>query len=209
MLLNSLSLSGEAGNQRLRPNKSSNRTTAPLVSPVTAQQLADFLSIDYNAADADLYNGFLLAACDACIKYTNIELLSRQYTYKADRFPERQSGLGGVGIMYAYRSWWIDLPLFPVISVSTVKIEGEAAVDPLIDLDSRPARVDPRQMGSVEIVYTAGHATAAAINPQLLLGVKMLAAYLYEHRGACDVADAVKQSGAATLWDSSRMLVTL
>jgi hypothetical protein len=209
MLLNSLSLSGEAGNQRLRPNKSSNRTAAPLVSPVTPQQLADFLSIDYDSADSDLYIGLLLAASDACINYTNIELLSRQYTYKADRFPERQSGFGGVGIMYAYRSWWIDLPLFPVIAVNSVKIKGEAAVDPLIDLDSRPARVDPREMGSVEIVYTAGHEAVDSINPQLLLGITMLAAYLYEHRGACDVASAVKQSGAATLWDSARMLVTL
>jgi len=209
MLLNSLSLSGEAGNQRLRANKISNKTTDALVSPVTPQQLADFLSIDYNSADADLYNGFLLAATDACIKHTNIELLERDYTLKADRFPERQPGYGGVGIMYAYRSWWIDLPLYPVSAVTSVEIDGETADSPEIDLDSRPARIDPKEMGAVVIEYTAGHATAAQINPQLLLGIKMYAAYLYEHRGMCDVNEALKSSGASALWDLSRMIVAL
>jgi len=209
MLLNSLSLSGEAGNQRLRPNKFSNKTDDVLVSPITAEDLAGFLSIDYSAADEDLYNGFLLAACDACIKYTNIELLQREYKYKADKFPERQSGLGGVGIMFSYRSWWIDLPLFPVQTVSSVKIKDEEAEDPLIDLDSRPARVDPKEIGAVEIIYTAGHADASEINPQLILGIKMFAAYLYEHRGMCDVKEAVRASGAATMWDSAKMVMTL
>lgn len=209
MLLNSLSLSGEAGNQKLRANKTSNRTTDPLLSPVTAQELADFLSIEYNAADASLYNGFLNAASDACIRYTNLELLQRTYTFKADRFPERQEGYGGVGIMYAYRAWWINLPVYPVISVTTVEVDGETADSPQIDLDSRPARVEPKEMGAVEIVYEAGHATAAEINPQLLLGIKMLAAYLYEHRGMCDVNDAIKSSGAATMWDSARVVMSL
>jgi hypothetical protein len=209
MLLNNLSLSGEAGNQRLRSNKSSNTTSDPLVSPVTAQELADFLSIAYSSADASLYNGFLLAATDACIKHTNIELLEREYTFKSDRYPERQQGYGGVGIMYAYRSWWINLPVYPVISVDSVTVDGTAADDPMIDLDSRPARVEPKEMGAVVIEYTAGHATAAQINPQLLLGIKMYAAYLYEHRGMCDVNEALKSSGASALWDSARMVVTL
>lgn len=209
MLLNSLSLSGEAGNQRLRANKSSNRTTDALASPVTAQELADFLSIDYDAADASLYNGFLLAASDACIRYTNLELLQRTYTYKADRSPERQQGYGGVGIMYAYRAWWINLPVYPVISVTTVEVDGDTADSPQIDLDSRPARVEPSEMGAIEIVYEAGHATAAEINPQLLLGMKMLSAYLYEHRGMCDATEAVKASGAASLWDSAKVVMSL
>lgn len=209
MLLNSLSLSGEAGNQNLRANKSSNRTTDPLVSPVTPEELADFLSIDYLSADENLYFGFLLAASDACIKYTNIELLQRKYTFKSDRYPERQQGYAGVGVMYAYRAWWINLPSYPVISVDSVQVNGEASDDPLIDLDSRPARIEPKEMGAIEIVYQAGHATVLEINPQLLLGITMLAAYLYEHRGMCDVNDAIKSSGVATMWDSSRVVMSL
>lgn len=153
-----------------------------------------------------MYSAFLLAASDQCIKYTNYELLQRTYTLKTDYFPHRQNGLAGVGMMYAYRSWWVNLPLYPVISVTSVKVNDELADDPLIDLDSRPARVEPKEMGAIEIIYVAGHANAAAINPQLLLGIKMLAAYLYEHRGACDVNEAVRSSGAAMLWDSAGMV---
>ena len=111
--------------------------------------------------------------------------------------------------MYAYRSWWINLPSNPVISVTSVEIDGTAADEPVIDLDCIPARVEPKEMGAVEIVYEAGHATAAEINPQLVLGIKMLAAYLYEHRGMCDVTEALKASGAATLWNSARVVQSL
>jgi len=209
MQINSLNLNGVAGNQRLRPNKSSNKTLDPLVSPVTAEQLANFLSIDFVEADRDLYDGFLLASTDACIKYTNIELLEREYTLKYDRFPERQSGMAGLGLMYAYRSWWIQLPLYPVTAVVSVTVNDEPADDPEIDLDARPAAVEPKELGETEIVYTAGHADASEINPQLILGIKMFAAYLYEHRGMCDVKEAVRASGAATMWDSAKMVMSL
>jgi hypothetical protein len=209
MQINSLNLNGVAGNQRLKPNKSSNNTLDALISPVTPEELADFLSIDYSASDDALYEGFLLAATDMCIKYTNIELIAREYTFKSDYYPNRQDGFAGVSLMYAYRSWWVNLPLYPVIEITSVKVNDTEADDPLIDLDSRPARVEPKELGKLEIEYTAGHASVEEINPQLLLGIKMLAAYLYEHRGACDVADAVKQSGAATLWNSARMVVSL
>jgi len=209
MELNTLSLSGEAGNQRLRPNKYSNKTSDALVSPVTAQELADFLSIEYASADAGLYNAFLLAATAACIDYTNIELLERDYTFKSDYYPQRQDAYAGVGMMYAYRAWWINLPLYPVSAVTSVEVNGVAADEPMIDLVSRPARVEPQEMGAIEIAYTAGHTTAAAIDPRLTLGIKMLAAYLYEHRGACDVTQAMTASGAASVWNQCRMMVSL
>lgn len=209
MNLNNLNLHGEGGNQRLRPNVVSNNTSDTLVSPVTTAELADFLSIEFNSADDPLYNAFLLAASDQCIKYTNFELLERTYTLKTDYFPQRQNGYGGVGIMHAYRAWWISLPLYPVASVTSVKVNQEESDEPLIDLESKPARVEPRESGATEIVYVAGHSAVDKINPQLLLGIKMLAAYLYEHRGACDVGEAVKSSGAKMLWDSARMITSL
>ena len=101
------------------------------------------------------------------------------------------------------------MPLHPVSAVTSVEIDGVTADAPQIDLDSRPARIEPKEMGAVEIQYTAGHATASLINPQLLLGIKMYAAYLYEHRGMCDVNEAIKSSGAGALWDSAKMVVTL
>ena len=209
MEMYSLSLSGEAGNQRLRPNKYSNQTNEPLVSPVTAEELADFLSIQYAESDDSLYESFLLAASAACVSYTNLELLEREYVYKSDYYPNRQDGLAGVSIMFSYRSWWINLPVFPVVSVDSVEVNGDLTDDAEIDLSSRPARVEPKEYGSIEITYTAGHESVEAIDSRILLGIKSLAAYLYEHRGACDVNDALRKSGAASMWDSCRMMVSL
>lgn len=183
----------------------SNRTLDPLISPVTNSELAEFLSVE---ASDPLLPGLLLAASQACIDYTNIELLERDYTLKYDRTPERQAGYAGLGIMGSLSAWWISIPLWPVPSIQSVTVGGEV-VTPDQDLNSKPARVAIQGFGPTEVHYTAGHADSADIPPLLILGIKMLAAYLYEHRGACDVQDAIKQSGAASVWASSRMILSL
>lgn len=209
MQINSLNLNGVAGNQRQRPNKISNTTADPIVSPVTPAELAAFLSITYSASDDALYNSFLLAATERCIAYTNQELLERTYLLRTDYTPMRQDGLSGVGIMHSYQDWWINLPVTPVTSIIEVTVNGEITDDYFEDLDSRPARVEPNQYGAITVEYLAGHETAASISPQLLLGIKMMAAYLYEHRGTCDVIEATHKSGAASLWSTSRVMVSL
>lgn len=201
-------LTDVSGNQRLRPNYQSNKPQDVLLSPVSPNELADFLSLEF-CSDTELLTGYLLAATQACLDYTNIEMLERQWVLKMDRNPERQAGYLGVGLMHAYAAWWVQLPVYPVQSIDSVKVAGESVTARSIDIDSRPARVEVDESGAIEITYTAGHASIQDINPQLLLGIKMLAGYLYEHRGACDVGEAVKASGAAMMWGNSRMVITL
>jgi hypothetical protein len=201
-------LTDVSGNQRLRPNYQSNKPQDVLLSPVSPSELADFLSLEF-CSDTELLTGYLLAATQACLDYTNIEMLERQWVLKMDRNPERQAGYLGVGLMHAYAAWWVQLPVYPVQSIDSVKVAGESVTARSIDLDSRPARVEVDESGAIEITYTAGHASIQDINPQLLLGIKMLAGYLYDHRGACDVGEAVKASGAAMMWGNSRMVITL
>jgi len=201
-------LTDVSGNQRLRPNYQSNKPQDVLLSPVSPSELANFLSLEF-CSDTELLTGYLLAATQACLDYTNIEMLERQWVLKMDRNPERQAGYLGVGLMHAYAAWWVQLPVYPVQSIDSVKVAGESVTARSIDLDSRPARVEVDESGAIEITYTAGHASIQDINPQLLLGIKMLAGYLYDHRGACDVGEAVKASGAAMMWGNSRMVITL
>ena len=209
MQINSLNLNGVAGNQRQKPNKVTNRTTDQIVSPVSPRELADFLSVTYSSADDDLYNGFLLAATERCIFYTGIELLQRNYKLKTDYYPQRQAGFSGVGIMHSYQAWWINLPVYPVIEINTVKVNDELVTDYFVDLESKPARVETNDIGAIEIEYVAGHSSPADISPQLMLGITMLAAYLFEHRGACNISSAIIDSGAASLWSTSRLMVSL
>lgn len=201
-------LTDVSGNQRLRPNYQSNRPQTYLESPVTTAELADFLSLEF-CSDTETLTGYLLAATQACIDYTNIELLEREWVLKMDRNPERQAGFMGAGIMHAYAAWWIQLPIYPVLSIDSIKVAGESVTARSTDLDSRPARVEVDESGEIEITYTAGHENVQDINPQILLGIKMLAGYLYDHRGACDITDALKASGAAMMWGNSRMILTL
>ena len=201
-------LTDVSGNQRLRPNYYSNKPQTNLESPISTTDLANFLSLEF-CSDTETLTSYLLAATQACIDYTNIELLQREWIYKIDRSPERQAGYMGVGIMHSYADWWVSLPIYPIISIDVVNVAEEAVTPQSIDLDSRPARIEINESGAIQIEYTAGHESVYDINPQLLLGIKMLAGYLYDHRGACDIKDAMNASGAAMMWGNSRMMLTL
>jgi len=199
-----MALSGNNGDQKLRPNVSSNRTADALVSPVTNQELADFLGV---AVTDPLLPGLLLSATQAFIDFANMELLARTYTLKIDRYPDSQPGFSGLASMSATLAPWIDLPIYPAASIASVEIDGEA-VTYESDLASRPARVAPEiARGIVEIVYDAGFAAAGDIPADIKTGIMLMAAYLYEHRGACTTADAVAESGAYGMWRRHRMWI--
>lgn len=185
------------GNQRLPDNIQSNRTADALISPVSAADLADFIGVDVTDP---LLQPLLLTASQTFVDYTSHELHARDYTLKMDRWPERQPGYSGLYPMPASLGWWIDLPMQPVISVDDVTLAG-TSVEFEDDLASRPARVFANYgAGPVIVLYRAGYEYGEDIPADILQGIKMLAAYLYEHRGSCEAADPVKASGASMLW---------
>src|SRR5690625_988047 len=107
-------LDAKSGNQRTQPNWITNRTSDELVAAVTVSELAEYLGVD----DADtMLEGIALAATDAVAKYTNVELCKRNWTYRADRYPERQSGFTGIGSMPALGALWVDLLYCLVVDV--------------------------------------------------------------------------------------------
>ena len=197
------------GNQRVRPNKQSNTTAAPLVSPITPAEFSDFLGLDYDASQDNLLNAHLLAACGYYIAHMNNELLSRAWLLKFDRYPSQGESLSGLSPISANLSPWINIPLYPVTSIDTVTVNAEVVtVDS--DLNSKPPRVFFTSYGeNIEINYTAGYPTAADIPQSIILGINMMAAYLYEHRGACEIGDAAKESGAFSVWGYNAMILSL
>ena len=191
----------------MKPNYFSNTTSGPLVSPITPAQFADFMSLEYVVTDDALLSSFLLSATEMCIAYTNHELLQRTWEYRLDRSPEFYGGLGGLGRVPASLDPWINLPLTPVSSITGITVDGVAYTDFTEDLNSRPARVSMDDVGDdIVITYVAGVGTAADIDSRLLLGIYLLAQYLYDNRG-CDVSKAVEMSGAFAVWYSVRMLI--
>ena len=210
-MIHHLSASAPSGDQRIKPVTITNRTSEPLTSPVTADELGAYLGLPVPVAptDAALLNRLLLAACEYYVRLSGCELLSRDYTYATSRTPERREGLTGVAPMASGAVWWIELPLVPVAALTSVKVDGELTTDYQADLSHVPARIDLRAQGAVEIAYTAGYATAAEIPATVTTGILMLAAYLYEHRGACSVGDAAEQSGAAAMFGVTAQVLSL
>lgn len=182
------------GNQRTQPNAASNVTSDPLVAPVTAAELQSFMGLPAGQ-DTSIIDALILSATELFIGRHGIDVSPRSYAYTIDRVPERQPGFTGVSVMSALADWWITLPIGPVVSVDTVTVGGEV-VTPDIDLPTR--RVCVRGSGKVVIQYTAGAVPGAQIKD----GIKFLAAFLYEHRGSCEMGDARRKSGAAIFWSN-------
>lgn len=175
-----------SGNQRTQPNRISNSTADPVVSPVSTQDLADYLGV---APTDPLLAGLLLEATDAIQRFANVELSERAWTWRADRYPERQEAILGLGAMPALAAWWIDLPAWPLVSVDSVTARDH-------DVDLAGGRVFVRGPDAPLVIeYTAGYQDGTV--PPIFLGaIKQLAAYAYEHRGSCDADDSGRRSGA-------------
>ena len=174
------------GVQKSKPNQASNRTLDPLVSPIAPQDLAEFIGAIYDPAQDAFLTSFLLAASAQYIAYTNNELLSRDYVYKLDRWPEQSPSYSGLGFEPARGHSWIDIPLNPVLDVTQVMANGQnITANVSLDLSSKPQRIltETSWMQDIQVDYSAGYATAENIPQSAIVGIKMLAAYLYEHRG--------------------------
>ena len=183
------------GNQRATPNYQTNEPKTFLVQPITAQQFCDFAALNYSVDIKPMLDALITTASEACIRYTGRDLLQREWTYKSDRHPEDQSALHGVSYMPSRRSAWIQLPIGPVDSVDSVIVDGETVTPEKVDLAGR--RVSINGGKNIVIEYTAGY---EVIPDTLLTGIKLMALYLYERRGACDVRNAAVESGAMSIW---------
>ena len=183
------------GNQRTAQNHQTNEPKTALVQPITAQNFCDFAALNYSTDIKPTIDALIMTASEACIRYTGRDLLQREWTYKSDRHPEGQAALYGVSYMPSCRPAWIQLPIGPVVSVDTVAVDGETVTPEKVDLAGRRVFIDGGK--DIVIEYTAGY---TAIPDTLLTGIKMMALYIYERRGACDVRNAALESGAMAIW---------
>jgi len=188
-----------SGNQKVKPNYSSNTTTDDIVSPVSLGELETWLRIESGVEDAKL--DMILRACTSkAIAYMNRECLKRSYTLKLDRFPEVQSVFDGVAVSGGKYAYWLDIPMTPLVSIDTFTIDTDAYTDYTVDLQGGRVLFDSIPTGKdIVITYTAGYTT---VPDQIKQGVLMFAAYMYEHNGECAIGHMFKDSGAQSLLSS-------
>lgn len=177
------------------------KTTDPLVSPVTASELADWVGVD---SSDTLLAPLLLSATDAVIRFLGYDLEPREWTLTLWDWPAfgTRTWPNLVPAPY-YLAREINLPYGAVQSVSFVEIYGQATAlytvrnDSLVLEQGVPyERYKDNTDPAIEVTYTAG---LVPISASITDAIKMLAAFMYEHRGACDVMEGMARSGAAML----------
>lgn len=157
-----------------------------------------------------------------------IELIDSTWTLTMDCLPTRRGpwwdGVreGAVTELHSAADT-IELPRWPLQSVTSITFyddeDNPTVVDSAIyyvDTATRPGRavlrygevwptIVLRPAAGVEAAFVAGYGDAASAVPEPLKeAVRMMVAYLFEHRGECDAPMAYTKSGAATLANNYR-----
>ena len=177
------------------------RTNDPLVSPVTNAEAADYIGVD----DTDpLLPGILLSATDAVIRAIQYDLEPRDWTLTLWDWPivgtRTRPNLSRPAYEFKRE---IKLPYAALISVTSVSAYGEAVTDFVqretsivfnrgLARETYANNEDP----AIVVEYRAGFDPVPEPIRQAIL---MVAAFLFEHRGACDGQQALWRSGAKSL----------
>ena len=173
------------------------------VEPViTNAELADWLGVD---ATDTLLPVFATAATSAAIEYLQSELISRQRNVIYQDWPTVGTNTApSISRNNAHLEQYINLPYARLISADEVKIGGAVTTE-FKEVDNLPAQlffnsiISSHEIGEpvLTVLYTAGFGAIGDVPQAIKSAVTMLAAYMYEHRGACDADSALQQSGAA------------
>jgi uncharacterized phiE125 gp8 family phage protein len=205
--------------------KGSEQVTGPAIEPVTLEEMRQHLRIE----DEDEH-GYLLdiiaEAREEIEQASGLTLISQTWKLAIDQWPSGRSDWwdgvreGHINQLYGPNSYSdLLLPKYPLLTVDSVKVYDEDSNEQVVDIAStfdvdairRPGRltlkvgatwpVALRANNAIVIEYTAGYGTAPSDVPApLRRAVKVLAAYLFSHRGdGCDPVEAMKMSGAATV----------
>jgi hypothetical protein len=173
--------------------QTASKPLSALVNPVTPESVANLLAIPYSSSDDDVLNAFISSASEIILGYTGMDFLEREWVYKVSYSDEYSTEVSPI---YLKNHGIVTLPIHPVIEVTGVIEDGES-VPVETDTDFIPCKVIAVGR-DIEVRYTAGHESLANIPSAYLMGVKMLAGYLFENRG-CDTQMAMEKSGAKSM----------
>ena len=173
----------------------------PVEPVITNAELADWLGVD---STDSLLPMMAESATSAAIEYLQSELISRQRKVIYQVWPSVGTDTSpSLSRNNVYISNIIELPYSRLLSVEEVK-QGGTDITDYTTLDTLPAslKLESKTYSdddepAIEALYTAGYGAIADVPATIKMGVSQLAAYLYEHRGACAMSDALNTSGAA------------
>ncbi|MEQ3625984.1 MAG: hypothetical protein ABNH26_08755 [Celeribacter sp.] len=202
--------------------RASRIVTPPASEPVTKDELRAHTVTDSDSLPDDQADAYIEEARQWIEDAYGIAMITQTWRVALDRWPSGQepwwdgvregaiSELSGPNRVY-------ELPRYPLIAVDDVTAYDQAGTDTAVtisttfDVDtySIPGRlalkdgatwpVALRSTNAIDIVYQAGYGAKDDVPAPLRRSVLLLAGYLFDHRGACDLGNALKASGAASL----------
>ena len=185
------------------PNFVSITPVTPLTAAATAAELAEYLGLIADQSETPpniaMLNGLLLAATQAVIDATGVQIVSRDFVCHYDYYPQTRPAFGGLAPLNSIPAPWINFGVYPVTAVTQVVAGGETLAPADYLFDATRLGLESVQTGRIDAVVTAGTPTEWG-----KAAVLAVAAYMYEHRGGCDAGDAVKQSSALALIKGQR-----
>jgi len=177
--------------------------TTPLTAAATPAELAEYLGLIADQSETPpnvaMLNGLLLAATQAVIDATGVQIVSRDFVCRYDYYPQTQPAFGGLAPLNSVPAPWLSFGVYPVTAIDGVTVGTDLL--PPTDYEYDAARLWFASLvnGRIGIALTAGAPTELG-----KAAVLAVAAYMYEHRGGCDAGDAVKQSSAWALIKGQR-----
>lgn len=156
-------------------------------------------------------------ATSAAIDFLQRELLYRDRRVVYQQWPIVGTLTPGISKPTACLRHDIALPYAQLLTVKEVTVYGEETLDYSV-LYTAPAsiRLSPAyntagdSETAIDVLYTAGFGDYPSSVPQGIRdGIMCLAAFMYEHRGACDANDAMMKSGAMQLLQPYRFYQVL
>ena len=185
------------------PNFVSITPTTPLTAAATAAELAEYLGLIADQSETPpniaMLNGLLLAATQAVIDATGVQIVSRDFVCRYDYYPQTRPAFGGLAPLNSVPAPWLIFGVYPVTALASVTVGADLLPPTDYEYDAERLRFLSLVNGRIALALTAGAATEWG-----KAAVLAVAAYMYEHRGGCDAGDAVRQSSAWALIKGQR-----
>ena len=185
------------------PNFVSITPLTPLTAAATAAELAEYLGLIADQSETPpniaMLTGLLLAATQAVIDATGVQIVSRDFVCYYDYYPQTRPAFGGLAPLNSVPAPWLNFGVYPVTVVTQVSVNWDLLDSVYYEYDAARIWFTTLGDGRIRIALTAGADTEWG-----KAAVLAVAAYMYEHRGGCDAGDAVKQSSAWALIKGQR-----
>lgn len=171
-----------------------------VVQAISNQELADWVRQE-DVSDP-LLPIMAVSATATVIEFLGKDLINRSWEFTAWQWPIVGTPTCGISPSLSAPKLRFELPYAELQAVTSVQVNAEDYTDYtlngdyiIFDESTIPDEGNP----AFRVIYTAGMGAAVDDIPvEIKSGILMLAAYLYDHRGACDSSKALMESGAMT-----------